>query len=91
MWRHAENGSSVKPAEIDRETSKKVIIVRKNFTEVPTIDEDGTEAGTHWEWDEISVPREDWEIFESAQTANDTAEQNRADIAYIAMMADIDL
>lgn len=83
-WHTSENGSNIKPPAIDDTSSKAYIIVRKQFEEVPTYDEDHQEIGTHWRYQELFVPRENYEAFQQAET-------NKADIAYIAMMADIDL
>lgn len=62
MWRKSENGSLDKPLEIDKESSKKYVYVRKNFEEVPTTDQ----ISAHWRWDETKVPKEDWEVYELA-------------------------
>lgn len=63
-WRKAANSDSVKPAAIDTTTSRKSVFVRKDFEEVPTLDEDGVRIGTHWEYMEQKIPKEDWEIYE---------------------------
>lgn len=60
MWRRSENGSLDKPLEIDKESSKKYVYVRKNFEEVPA----ANETPAHWRWDETKVPKEDWEVYE---------------------------
>ena len=91
MWKRSANSDSVKPAEVDKTISATHVFVRKNFEEVPSYDEEGNETGTHWEYDETQVPREDWDTFETAINAEQVGNDNSADIQYIAMMADIDL
>ena len=64
MWIKSSNSDSVKPAEIDRTSSAAVVYVRKDFREVPSLDMDGEQTGTHWEYMENAVPVEDWETYE---------------------------
>lgn len=67
-WKKAANSDSVKPAAIDATTSRKFVFVRKDFEEVPTIDQDGEQIGTHWEYMEQKIQKEDWEIYEQVAT-----------------------
>lgn len=67
-WRKAENSDSTKPAEIDRTASRKFVYVRKDFEEVPTLEQDGKQTGTHWEYMEKKIPKEDWETYEQVMT-----------------------
>lgn len=80
MWHTSENGSNIKPAQVDRESSKKYVIVRKNFELIPATEE----TTEHWRYQEAFIPKESYDIFNQE-------EDNKANIAYIAMMADIDL
>ena len=41
MWKTVENSSSVKPDAIDTTSSQAVVYVRKDFEEVPNVDEEG--------------------------------------------------
>lgn len=92
MWKLVENSDSVKPAEIDRASSDAVVYVRKDFVEVPNMDPEGGEGeGTHWKYLENEIAKEDWGSYEKALQAESKSEDNAADIAYIAMMTDIDL
>lgn len=84
MWHTSENGSQEKPVLIDRESSKQYVIVRKQFEQVPTLDEEGHETGYHWRYLEAFVPKDYYDVFEQEET-------NKADIAYIAMMTDVEL
>lgn len=83
-WHTSESGGPEKPPSIDKVSSKDYVIVRKQFEEIPSYDEEGQPIGTHWKYLENFVPKESYDSFEQAET-------NKADIAYIAMMADIDL
>lgn len=62
-WYKSSNSDNTKPSEIDETSSKVVVYVRKDFVEVPTLDIDGKENGTHWEYMEKKVKKEDWEIY----------------------------
>lgn len=62
-WYKSSNNDSTKPSEIDETSSKVVVYIRKDFAEVPTLDIDGKEIGTHWEYMEKKVKKEDWEIY----------------------------
>lgn len=84
MWKTAENGSDIKPASVDETSSKKYVYVRKDFTEVPSYDNEGNQTGTHWQYKENKVLKEDWEYYQ-------TLSKNTANIDYLAMMMDIDL
>ena len=63
-WYRTENGDSVKPSAIDRESSKVYVYVRKNFEAVPASGEGEQIIPAHWSWMETRVPKEDWEIYE---------------------------
>lgn len=91
MWHRAANDSSVKPAEADRTLSGKYVYIRKNFIETPTLDMDGEKIGTHWEYDEMAIPLDDWEAFQTAMGADERSRDNAANIDYLAMMSDIEL
>lgn len=73
-WRKAENSDSVKPAIIDKVSSRKYVFIRKDFEEVPTLDESGEQVGTHWEYYEKRILKEDWETYEQVmENTNDIA------------------
>ena len=81
MWKTVE--SSVRPQEVDDTSSKKYVYVNRNIEEETRTDEDGNETTVYiFEQDRIS--KDNRETYEAC-------DQNAADIAYIAMMADIDL
>lgn len=92
MWKTVENSSSVKPDAIDRTSSQAVVYVRKDFEEVPNVDEEGNPTqGTHWKYKEQTIPKEDWAAYEKAIEADSKCDVNAANIEYIAMMTDVDL
>lgn len=65
MWYKCQNGSvDVKPAALDKESSKKYVYVRKDFTEIPASGEEGFEIPAHWEWMEMKIPKDDWNVYE---------------------------
>ena len=59
MWYRNENGSVVKPAEIDNTSSELYVYVRKDFEEVAETEENPA----HWTWMETKVRKEDWETY----------------------------
>ena len=61
MWRTAENGSSVKPAELDTTSSNVWNYIRKDFVLVPADDE----RPEHWQWLENKISKEDWETYQN--------------------------
>lgn len=92
MWKAVENSSSVKPDTVDTTSSQAVVYVRKDFEEVPNVDEEGNPTqGTHWKYEEQTIPKEDWAAYEKAIEADSKCDVNAANIEYIAMMTDVDL
>ena len=74
-WFKSE-GWGEKPKTIDETSSKVIVYFRKDFKAVkipvPTMDGD-TELKDGWEWMEIRILKEYWEVFKSAY-------QNTSDI-----------
>ena len=64
MWYENENGSSVKPEEVDLTSSKKFAYVRRNFVLVEEEDKGGQIIPEHWRWEEIKIPKEVWDVCE---------------------------
>ena len=68
MWKLAENGSNIKPDQVDDTSSRIYVYVRKEFKEIPN---HGEEEGTHWQYLEKKILKTDWEVYSdilSAQT-----------------------
>lgn len=84
MWRLTQNSDSVKPLDVDTESSSKYVYVRKDFEEIPMLDQDGEQIGTHWQYMENKVPKDDWDVYELQM-------RNAADIEYLSMMTDVNL
>lgn len=59
MFIHTENSDSIKPLEIDTDSSKFVTYVRKNFKLIPS-EEDRPE---HWEYDEWVMSKEQYDVY----------------------------
>lgn len=62
MWRKVTNGSDNRPPDIDDTTSRAYIYVRRNITRVEATGEGEEAVGAHYEWEELKIPREMWEI-----------------------------
>ena len=84
MWRLTQNSDSVKPLDVDTESSGKYVYVRKDFEEVPMFDQDGEHIGTHWQYMENKISKESWDVYELQM-------RNAADIEYLSMMTDVDM
>lgn len=67
MFIHTENSDSIKPLEIDANSSQFVTYVRKNFKLIPST-EDRPE---HWEYDEWAMSKEQYEVYETFKTQID--------------------
>lgn len=74
-WIRSENGEAVRPAEVDRTSSRRYVYARRN---IALIEGDG-ERPDHYEWEELAVPREAWDAFEQA-TVNADAIAELAEI-----------
>lgn len=61
MWYHTANGTATQPPQLDKNSSKVYVYVRKNFTLIPAQEDNAA----HWEWDEIKIKKEDWAIYET--------------------------
>ena len=63
MWKLAENSDNVKPLEIDETSSQSIVYVRKDFKEIPVLDEEGQEIGSKWQYQENEILKSDWETY----------------------------
>ena len=59
MWNHVEGGS-VRPQELDTQSSRKCVYIRRNIVFVEA-DED---REAHYEWDEQKILKDDWAVYE---------------------------
>lgn len=65
MWKLTENSSSEKPLEVDETSSQSIVYVRKEFKEIPVLDEEGQEIGSKWQYMENTIPKTDWETYKN--------------------------
>lgn len=63
-WIKSSNSNSTKPSALDTTTSRKFVYIRKDFEEKPSYDQEGEQTGTHWEYLENKIPKEDWETYQ---------------------------
>ena len=65
MWYKVANGSYTRPLDVDMATSRYYVYVRRNITfiEEQTTEEEVIPA--HYEWEEMRIPREMWEVCAS--------------------------
>ena len=73
MWYRNENGGYARPSDVDTTSSKVYVYVRRNIVFVEEV-KDGDEIITpaHYEWEEMKIPREMWEVCEKVM-GHDTA------------------
>lgn len=81
MWK--ETQSTEKPLNIDDKTSRRYVYVRRNVRRTEETDTDG-EGRIVWSYEENAIPRENYELYKET-------EQNRADIAFLSMMTEVDV
>lgn len=62
MWRKNENGSAIRPADVDESTSQNYVYVRRNIVLVPAEAQDDVVIPAHYVWEEMQIPREMWEV-----------------------------
>lgn len=68
MWYEVENGTLIRPSDIDTTSSRAYVYVRRHITLVP---EDG-ENPAHYRWEEQKIPKEVWPVYEK-ELAHDAA------------------
>lgn len=78
IWRKAE--SAVRPVELDTASSKTVNYIRKNIIEVEREEPEGTTI-VIFEYDELAVPKADWELFKEMQELSVKAEKQERALA----------
>lgn len=86
MWQKTENGSAVRPSAADTTSSRSYVYVRKNILFCPErlVGEETRPA--HYEWDELKVPRKDWETFRSVLAHGEALEDVYAALAELAAL-----
>ena len=73
MWYKVENGSADRPAEVDGDSSRVYVFVRRSITFVEEArDGEGALIPAHYRWEELKIPREMWEVCEKV-LGHDTA------------------
>lgn len=82
MWYKTE--SLTRPSTTNTNSSRSYNYMRRNIVEKQRVDDITNEVITYFEYEEIKIPKVEWEVFLQAMA-------NAATIDYIAMMADIDI
>ena len=81
MWRKVSNGNADKPAQIDRDSSKKYVYIRKDFTFVAG---DGEENPAHWEWQEAKLPKDLMIVYDKTTSHDEALDDVYAALAELA-------
>lgn len=63
MWKTVQ--STEKPLEIDENSSKTVVYVRKDIAESTTVNENGEEITAYYTYQENTIPKEDWDTYKA--------------------------
>lgn len=87
---YVKSQSSIKPDLIDTTSSKTTVYLRQNIIEVENPNESNDTSTTFYEYDEAKLTKEEYQEYLKKLEIIDI-QQQRADIDYIALMADIDL
>lgn len=87
---YTKSQSSIKPELIDSSSSRKVVYLRRNITEVVHVDELSGEERTYYEYDEAKLTKAEYAQYLQELSIADI-QQQRADIDYIALMVGVDL
>ena len=83
---YIKSQSTISPELIDTTSSKKFVYIRKNVTELNTVDELSGETYSCYEYDEAKLTKEEYERYLNESSIVDI-QQLRADIDYIFLMA----
>ena len=87
-WTKSE--STIKPREVDNESSKFTVYLRKNIVKKEREIEPDGELQTYYEYDEAKLTKEEWKEYQKELEFLDI-QQQRADIDYIALMMGVKL
>lgn len=82
MWQKSE--SSIKPLEVDSESSSFYVYLRRNIFEKVVVDEVSGEERTFYEYEERKILKSEYDAYLEQ-------EQLRADLAYMSMMVGVEL
>lgn len=88
-WTRVQGSQESEPATWDTTTSDHVVYQRCNVKQVETTNADGSTTKL-WEYDERQLTPAEYEE-EHANEIKTALEQSAAQIAYVAMMSDVDL
>lgn len=72
MWYKTENGDLIRPETIDTTSSRNNVYVRRNIVEVEEKTLGDFTIPAHYEWEEMKIPRNMWEVCSMAME-HDTA------------------
>lgn len=65
MWYKSETGNTEKPSEIDTESSRVYVYLRKDFEKkIREPIQEGEEPTKYWEYMEQKIKKEDWETYQ---------------------------
>lgn len=71
---YKKSQSSVYPELVDTTSSRKVVYLRKDVTEVETTDEFSGETHTYYEYDEAKITKAEYQIYLKELNATETIE-----------------
>lgn len=87
---YIKSQSTISPELIDTTSSKKFVYIRKNVTELNTVDKLSGETYSCYEYDEAKLTKEEYERYLNESSIVDI-QQLRADIDYILFMTGLEV
>lgn len=68
-WKRVEGYQDKRPEEVDTTSSPSTVYLRRNISEITNRDAEGRETeGTHWQYDETQLSRQEFSIISQALT-----------------------
>ncbi len=92
-YRIVEGFQPEKPQEIDEESSKTTVYLRRNIQQVPNDDINGNiTSGFHWKYEEAQLTKEEYNIYSDLIEENKkTKDELQSKIDYLAIMGDVEM
>jgi len=81
IYKHIEGSQSERPKEVDTESSRTLVYLRKNIERVTKEDKQTGEAVEMWEYDEATLSHDDYLVYLNEDTS--------AKVDYLIMMSDL--
>lgn len=93
IYRTVEGFQTEKPKELDTESSRTTVYLRRNIEEVPNTDMNGDIAdGFHWQYEEARLTKDEYKIYSGIMEENKKIKDDfQSKIDYLAIMGDVEM